>query len=368
VEIISKIIHKISYFSTFELLLVFHIVISLFLSLFETIYVLRRYKVLDKEDKKRLELLYDKSFFYKFLFKFSLHKSNPFSAFIWFFVFNLSTLFPGYIVSILIANYLVNVTYKVINIKTEIIDLEEFKLSFVNINRIFGESSVLRTILNEHVPLSKRLRAFAAITSTITPFSISIIKQTLKSNNDEIRLYAYSIINNIETRISDTLNKYFEILEKSEDEKEKAKIYKGIAFLYWEQLYINLSDEALKKIYIENIIKYSNLSLEYFEKHKDEIIEDGDDEKKENSNDILFSLYILLGKLYIRQRDYKMALNYFKKAQDIDPKSISVIPYIAEIYYQFREFDKTKELLSSNKEFIYNQRLYPIIYQWSKNE
>jgi len=351
VEIIHNIINHLHLFT---ILLILHIFISLFLAMFETIYVKRRYKLLDEDDKKRLEALYDKSWFYKFLFKFSLHKNNQISAFLWFFVFNLSTLIPGYFVSILIAHYLVKVTYKVINIKTEIIDLEEFKLSFVNINRIFGESSILRTILNENVPLNKRLRAFSAITSHINAFTISIIKQTLTSNNDEIRLYAYSIINNIETKISDTLNKYFDIINNSKNEEEKAKIYKEIAFLYWEILYINLADAALKQVFVNNIIKYADLALEYFEKHKD--------------NDILFSLYILEGKLYLKEKDLKKALSFFKKAQEIDPKSISVVPYIAEIYYEFREFDKTKELINSNKEFIYNQKLYPIIYQWSKNE
>lgn len=336
----------------FWFILLIHFIISLFLSIIEAIYVTKRFKLMDKKDKDKLKLLFDKNIFYKFLFNFSLHKNNQISSFLWFLVLNFSMFFLGYIASVWIAVFLVNVKYETLNIKTEVINLEEFKYSFININRIFGESSILRTILNESVPLTKRLQAFSAITAQISPFSISIIKQTLTSNNDEIRLYAYSILNNLETKISDTLSKALITFENSKKDEEKYNAAKEIAFLYWEQLYINLADQALEEVFIKNIKRYSTLAIEYFEKVKNE--------------EVLFSLLILQGKLLLKEGDYKSALEVFRKAEKLNESSISLVPYMAEVYYQFKDFDKVRELLNKNKEFMFNQKLYPIIYQWSE--
>jgi predicted Zn-dependent protease len=206
--------------------------------------------------------------------------------------------------------------------------------------------------LNESVPLTKRLQAFSAITAQISPFSISIIKQTLTSNNDEIRLYAYSILNNLETKISDTLSKALITFENSKKDEEKYNAAKEIAFLYWEQLYINLADQALEEVFIKNIKRYSTLAIEYFEKVKNE--------------EVLFSLLILQGKLLLKEGNYKSALEVFRKAEKLNESSISLVPYMAEVYYQFKDFDKVRELLNKNKEFMFNQKLYPIIYQWSE--
>jgi tetratricopeptide (TPR) repeat protein len=336
----------------FGFVLLIHFGISVFLSIIEAVYVTKRFKLKDEKDKEKLKLLFDKSKLYKFLFKFSLHKNNQVSAFFWFLILNFSMFFLGYIASIWIAIFLVNVKYEAIHIKTEIINLEEFKYSVVNINRIFGESSILRTILNENVPLSKRLQAFSSITAQISPFSISIIKQTLTSHNDEIRLYAYSILNNLETKISDALSKELMTFENSKKDEKKYNAAKEIAFLYWEQLYINLADQALEEVFIKNIKKYSSLAIKYFEKI--------------NNEEVLFSLLILQGKLFLKEGDYKSALEVFKKAEKINNKSISLVPYMAEVYYQFKDFKKVKELLNKNKEFMFNQKLYPIIYQWSE--
>jgi len=230
-------------------LLLVHVILSVIFAVLISFYIAKRYvsktEFAKEMDKKRYEEIENRSLFFKFLFAASLHKYNPISTKVYFFLFNFSLPVFGYIASLWIGYYLVHIKYKQKFINTNILNLDEFGTSFLKVERIFGEGSMTNMILNDDIPKSKKLKALSSLSSNISPLSLRIIKQTLSSKNDEIRMYGYAMINKIEKKLNDDINKYLEIYNSSEDDEKHYEAAKELAFSYWEMVYTELSHESL---------------------------------------------------------------------------------------------------------------------------
>jgi len=385
------------------ILYILHMIISTIISFAVMLYIKRRYKVQTEEaranDKKRLEAIAERSLIFKLLFRISLHKYNPVASFVFFFIFNYSMPVFGYIASLWFAYYLVHVKYEHKIINTNILNLDEFETSFLKVHRIFGEGSMTNVILAEDVPKSKKLKALSSLSSNISPTTLRIIKQTLSSKNDEIRMYGYAIINKIEKKLNENINKHLEIYnnEKLED-SVRFEAAKELAFFYWEMVYAELSHESLRDSFINEVIKYLNIAKEYYihkvedfdaaiRKEKQELRkisskdllkkEDIEEVKKveaniasikkeiKSSKDISAKLYVLMGRVYMMRKEYENAVEEFTLAKELSSSDFSfVLPYLAEIYFILGKYMVAKSILKQAKSLDLNPKLYPIVAQW----
>jgi len=389
--------------------LLLHFIISIVLMFLASWYVSKRY-VSDSEevnliDQKRLQAIEGRTWLFRFLFKISLHKNNPISSKLFFFLFNISIPIIGYIETIWIAYLLRHTTYEVETIDTNILDLEEFGTSFLEVERVFGEGSMISVLLNPFVPLTKKIRALSALAADKSPATLQIIKKALSSKDDEVRLFAYATINNLEkklsTDISMALQKYKPLKEKEEElsREEKEQLYsaaKELSFLYWEMVYTEISHDALKKNFLNEVKKYSSEAIDFYQEYVEELEDQTidleekilqlkkEEEKEEeikilkkeieknNSNlknhyNSLARLYVLKGRVYMTEKNYSLAETFFNLAQEIkESDSDFVIPYLAEIYFIQKNFKIVRNIIKEKAESLsLNPRLYPIIQQWS---
>ena len=387
------------------LFLVVHTFLSLLLAFFAANSIKKRYvqsgEDVERADERRLlEAKERHSLLYLLLFKVSLHRNNFLVSFFWFFLYTFCLPIIGYFSTLWVTRYLANVEYEIKQIKTGIINLDEFNISFLQVQRIFGEGAMTTTILNPDIPRSKRLKALSALAAQITPLTLKIIEQTLSSPDDEIRLYGYSIINKIEKRLNDDISKYLQIYRESDDKKEQKYIAaKELAFLYWEYIYTELADESLTKSFLKEVEKYLFESKNYF-LHRVQTLKE-EIEELENTLEALqtkesiitkedltqikslrekikesylqekhykntaSNLFVLSGKLYMKKSIYDKALTEFTIAQELSENDSSfVIPYLAEIYYIFRKFHIVKSLFQNTPMLALNPKLYPIVLQW----
>lgn len=120
------------------IILAVHLIISLVLSYFISVYALKRFKksskTIDEKDELRLKQIEDKSFIYRFLFKASLHRCNQLTLFLFSLLFNISIPFLGYFFTIWLFWYMVNVKYEEKILDTNVLDLDEFGESFWKLN------------------------------------------------------------------------------------------------------------------------------------------------------------------------------------------------------------------------------------------
>jgi len=376
-------------------ILIIHFIISVVLAFLISIYALKRFqkstKEIDEKDEQRLKSIKNKNWFFKALYYASLHKNNQIALFAFSFLFNLSIPFLGYFFSIWIFWYMLNVKYDEKIMNTNVLDLDEFNESFLKVERLFGEGSMINMMNNEYIPKSKKLKALSTLASNNSPMSLQIVKQTLSSSDDEIRMFGYAIINKAEKNINLKIDNNLSVIAKEiakgdkKDTETIAFASKELAYLYWEMVYTELSHENLKINFLNSVISYLEIAkdfylpqlenivkqIEEYEKH-DKVLENlklikKERHKLEDSYAICASLFSLMGRVYMHKHQYERAKAELTIAKELlSTRSTFLIPYLAELYFVTKKYNIVSSLLKQTQDLKYNAKLYPIIMQWEK--
>jgi len=376
-----------------HILLLLHLLISLVVSLAISFYALKRFKKSTKEidalDAHRLKSIEDKSWFFKFLYRASLHKNNQVAIFLFSFLFNISVPFLGSFFALWIFWYMVNVKYEEKIIDTNILDLDEFQESFLEVERLFGEGSLLNIMNNEYIPRSKKLKALSTLANSHSPVNLKVVKQTLSSKDDEIRMFGYAIINKAETAINSKINKNLAVISQevaqgdAKNEERIAYAAKELAYLYWEMVYAELAHESLKVNFLNSVITYLEIAKDYYLPHLDAIIEKiqqyehqdkeltqlkefrKEREKLEETYTICASLFSLMGRVYMHRGEYEAAKAELTVAKELlSERSTFLLPYLAELYFITKSYHIVQTLITKAKGLKYNAKLYPVVLQW----
>jgi len=391
-----------------------HIILSIILALVLARYIRERFvndELSDVKDLARLEAIGSKGVIFSYLFKVSLHKNNFKMSFLFIFLFNIAIPVLGYFLSVWTAWYLYNVKYDKKVAKTNILNLDEFGTSFLKIERIFGEGSLIDLMTSKYAPKEKKLKALSALSARISPANLKVVRQTLTSKDDEIRMFGYAILNKAEKALSMKINENLSIFNEENNKDEdidfdrRAIAAKELAALYWEMIYTELSHESLKDGFLFQVTKYTQIAKDYYmpksrlvqkkleylshrlenreklEKNlsKKEIKNTKKDETavyyrmriKEIKNELMAynmqttKLFLLMGKVYLANRDYQYASTEFTVAQELyEGEASFILPYIAEIQFLLGNYSVVKAILNKSPELALNGTLYPIVEQW----
>ncbi len=370
-----------------------HVALSLVLSILVSLYASKRFvskgEGVKEKDAKRLEEASQRGRFFKFLFKASLHKNNSKANFLFIFLFNLALPIIGYFFTLWIYWYLVHVKYEKKVSMTNMLNLDEFRISFLEVERIFGESSMSELIASDSSSKSKKLKALSVLSVETTPENLQIIKQTLTSRDDEIRMFGYAVINKAEKSLNHKINEYLELIRletlkgDKRDEWIVASSSKELAFLYWEMVYTELSHESLKEGFLNSVVKYLDVSKKYYRSRIEKSIlkikdfqaknAEGDfanglsleEERLHGFYQVASSLHTLMGRVYMQRKEYKNAMSEFTVAQELSPaNSTFILPYLAEGYYLLGKYDLVKSVLKKAEGLNLNSTMHPIVQQW----
>jgi len=371
----------------FLFLFFIHILFSLVLSFVISKYALKRFKksgtdILEKE-KQQLFNIRKRKWFSQLLFKISLHKNNQIAIFLFTLALNIALPFVGYFATIWLFWYMLNITYDKKVLNTNVLNLDEFKSSFLKVERNFGEGSMINLIRNAYIPKSKKIRALSMLATNTSPLALSIVKQTLTSDDDEIRMFGYAILNKMEKALNEKINLNLDIIRlesiqgENKDHKKIALAAKELAFLYWEMIYTEISHESLKKNFLNSSILYLIMAKDYYLTAISDIIKninklkEDDPQLKIEKNNLeetyltCSNLFTLMGKVYLKKQKYDKAKESFTMAEELlFEKSIAILPYLAEVYFITKKYSITKSILNHSKELKLNPKLYPITQQW----
>jgi len=355
--------------SFFILLLILHVMLSLVIAWAVSNYIKKRFVTTGYEGKDyhRLQLMSNKTHFHRFLFYASLHRNNVKSGFYYFFIFNLSMPILGYIASLWFAWELVHTVYEEKVVHSNILNLDEFSISFLEVRRVFGEGSFNDVIANKNTPTQKKIHALNVLSNNLTPANLHIIKQTLSSSDDEVRMFGYAIINKAEQKLAKNINSQLEEFKKANESFDAEKIASSayeLSFLYWEMLYSELSNETLNDEFMQEVEKYLDISIHLLTK----TLKEKEDSKEQN---ILFKLsraHQLYGRYYMRLKLYDKAITELTIAQELNQDNATfVLPYTAEAYFNIGKFDIVKSILNQLSLLEINATIHPLIEQWKKS-
>ncbi|MBU1659405.1 hypothetical protein KKG72_10190 [bacterium] len=267
------------------------------------------------------------------------------SNFIFMLFFNISLPVIGYLFSFWIAYYLKTVKYEEVLENIHMINLEEFESSFVKIERAFGEGSMLELMRNDYAPTSLKIKALVSMSDNISQKNIAIIKDTLSSNNDEVRLFSFAIIDKIERGINSKIYKNLEKFTVEKNSIEKAKLAKELALLYWEMIYYELSEDSLKEYLLDEVIKYIEIANQ--------------------ADKYELKLHVVLGRVYMMRKEYERAATEFSFLYEMNKYEYAyIMPFLAEINFNIGSYTVVKSIITESRGLKLNSTLHSIVEQW----
>ncbi|EDP76232.1 hypothetical protein [Hydrogenivirga sp. 128-5-R1-1] len=195
------------------------------------------------------------------------------------------------------------------NVSTEIMPEVEFS------GRKIGEAS-----LKANNP-----RIVLYMSKTPHPLAVRYLKEAVSSEEDEVRLVAFATLSFLEKEIMDKIGSLKESLKSIYREEELFSTYLSLAELYWELVYLNISDKELEEFYLDEVSRYGEEALSIKDSPK---------------------AHFLLGRLYLRRRNIELAEKHLTRAVELGFPEERVVTYLLEILYVKRDYKRLFELSS----------------------
>ncbi len=280
------------------------------------------------------------------------YRSSFRNVFLFFTLFNLIFIAIGYIFSIALVAILYILKYEKSLKNVKFINTTNHEEPFHKVNRFCGEGGLPTYVNNENISHDLRMQALVAISKHKNKESISFFKQSMVSNDDEIRLFSFLILDNFEKDLNAQIYSNLILFnDNSQSDFQKAAVAKALAFLYWNMIYFELNDGQLQEFSAEQAFLYAQQSLSL-------TLKIGKDPEQ------FHTLFSLLGKIYFYRDELELAQEHFNIAIEKGSNADFIIPYLAEIYYMQRNYEAVSKVFTGAKDLFINERMYPVIKQW----
>ncbi|HQS66119.1 MAG TPA: hypothetical protein PLM93_02890 [Sulfuricurvum sp.] len=277
----------------------------------------------------------------------SRYPDERLKVFLFFFVFMVVTLSFGLLLSLLIVIFgLLHV--KVIE-KTQTLDKISFNAisdDFPEIKRIFGEASLAHTLNQSDARMQTKIKVLSALSEINTPEAITLIKQALSDESDEVRLYSFSLIDHFEKELNKKIHIALDALHQSKEISHKVQRYKTLALLYWDMLYYELADDNLKHYFLTKIQSIMSESL-LLAPHDEDLI-------------------MLQGRLYLFNGDINNAeLLLHDTLEYSGTYTKAICSYLAEIAFLKQEYWKIPSLIALYPSASLDLKMYGMQQVWN---
>jgi hypothetical protein len=171
----------------------------------------------------------------------------------------------------------------------------------------------------------KRLQAVYATLKLKDRDAIPLLRLALGDAVDDIRLLAYALLDRKEYRLSKSIEKAKQDLDK-QDLSRRKQLYRQIANDYWELAHLGLVQGEAKNHVLGMAYKYIELGLGH----------------SPQDSGLLFQYAQIL----LRLGKYSQALEQFQKAEVSGIEYVSLLTYYAEIAFYTRRYHDVKQLMT----------------------
>ena len=209
----------------------------------------------------------------------------------------------------------------------------------------FGRTGARSFLSNTKAPMDLRLRALVGLQNIPSRVSSPLLRDLLADPAEDIRLLAYGMLDNLEKRLNSKIHKTLQDYHDAQDNDEKILAARKLSQLFWELLYQGLVQGDLAKHAAEQALNFTQIALE--------------------ADDADPGLYLARGRLLQQAGFIEKAQEDYNKALSLGLPNPRVIPYLAEIAYDQRNYREVKQLLASMHNWQSLPKLQPIIKFWS---
>lgn len=180
--------------------------------------------------------------------------------------------------------------------------------------------AALRGIISFTSDEQQRLAAVNAIKFLPEKEAIPLFKIALNDISDDVRLLAYSSLDKIEFKLTESIEK----LEIKFNNNPNAITGHQIAQNYWELYYLGLADSPLKEHYLVKARDYLLQACKY---------------------DQLPKVNLLLGKVFLAEENYFYAISTLEEALKGGLLMKQVAPYLAEAAFMMKDYAKVRQYI-----------------------
>ncbi|MBD3766675.1 MAG: hypothetical protein IE928_01830 [Gammaproteobacteria bacterium] len=220
---------------------------------------------------------------------------------------------------------------KKVKIKFEKLSNPEFDIHTKSKLSFGGLAGAKERLQNNHLSAQVRVDSLMMLQHFSKSHVTEVVNKLLSDEHDDLRLLAFGMLNKREKIINQQIYEQLEILENIENSSDvSAKrtdsrkfLLMRLAELYWSYIYENLVQGDLRVF-----------SLKMAEHYLQEVLVI---EQYRNSSSVF-----LFAKIKNAQGKYEQALTYFNLSIELGHAPIRVIPYMAEIYFRQRQYEKVK--------------------------
>lgn len=195
-----------------------------------------------------------------------------------------------------------------------------------------------------HSPVETRMRALLSIQDLPSRVANPVIREMLADPSDDVRLVAYGILDGREKRINARIQAA-RAQQEGADPTARLTADKELAELHWELVYQGLVQGDLQKH-----------AAAQARVHFDAALKVAPDDA---------ALWALGGRLAVFAGQYERAWHAFSRAVEFGMPEVRVLPYLAEVAFRMRRFDRVRQLLERIAQASHTQRMQQVIDYWN---
>lgn len=216
----------------------------------------------------------------------------------------------------------------------------------------FRQTGLRAVLSNSDVPARSRMRAMVALQHISGRISSPLLRNVLNDASEDLRLLAYGMLDSLERNISRAIDKELDSLQKARQTEGDETLgpmglraAEKLSALYWELVYQNLAQGDMRDYAIRESLRYCELVLAQFPDLAEHTMRRG----------------VLLHACGRREE----AAEAYALAQRQGLPATRVLPYLAELSFEQRDFDTTRRLMQQLDEWSALPKLRPVIDYWS---
>lgn len=182
----------------------------------------------------------------------------------------------------------------------------------------------LQDVLRHAPDPDQRLTAIFATRRMRSKEAIPILKLALRDPADDVRLLAYSMLDQRESRINQRIETALAQLAKARPPRQ-ATLHGSLARWYWELAYVGLAQGSVLEHVLDQARSHVTQALQSLASGE---------------------LYLLAGRIALEQGDLVEATAQFDQAEAAGTDAAQLTPYRAEIAFLQREYRDIPQLLA----------------------
>ncbi|MEE3170408.1 MAG: polysaccharide biosynthesis protein [Pseudomonadota bacterium] len=206
---------------------------------------------------------------------------------------------------------------------------------------IYSEGG-LRQILREAGNIDKRLKALLATRQMAERDAVELLREALKDPADDVRLLAYSMLEQKEKALA-SQSRRLQLELESPEVDEEPRLKRRLAQVWWEMAYLGLAQGSLRSYYLTSARRLLQELTDRFSMHND---------------------WRLLGRIELDMGNIIAAKRAFDFAVEKGAPQELILPYLAEVAFLERDFQRVRYFLASLARHRPHPRLRTLIEGW----